>query len=78
MTHTPGWEAWANGERQQVRGDAIGQMVVEADCGGPCEITLRYTGGTERVLTRGLSAMAVLAALAFAWVGRRRTGSGRI
>jgi hypothetical protein len=73
MTYTPGWEAWVDGERRLVRGDAIGQMVVEPDCSGPCEITLRYTGGMERVLTRGLSAMALLAAVVLVWMGWRRS-----
>ena len=67
MTYTPGWEAWANGERLPVRGDAIGQMIVEPDCSGPCEIALRYTGGIERTVTRALSILAMLAAVGFAW-----------
>lgn len=76
MTYTPGWEARVGGERRPVRGDAVGQMVVEPDCSGPCEITLRYTGGMERLVTRGLSGMALLAAVGFAWVGRRNRDAG--
>ena len=72
ITYEGGWEAWARGRRQPVRGDALGQMVIEPDCGGPCEISLRYTGGTERLVTRGLSLSAMLVAAAFAWPGRRR------
>ena len=72
MTYTPGWEAGKNGELQPIGRDGIGQMIVEPDCSGPCEITLRYTGGTERVLTRALSLMALLAAVVFAWASRRR------
>ena len=55
ITYERGWEAWANGARQPVRGDAIGQMVIDPACQGPCEISLRYTGGIETVITRVLS-----------------------
>ena len=71
ITYAPGWEAWANGRRQTLRGDAIGQTVIETDCSGPCEISLRYTGGTERLVTRGLSLTALLIGLVYAWQGRR-------
>ena len=72
VTYDPGWEAYANGKRQPVRGDAIGLMVIEPDCHGPCEISLRYTGGTDRVVTRAMSLAAMLVALAFGCLGRRR------
>jgi hypothetical protein len=71
VTYTPGWEAWANGKREPVRGDAIGQMVIEPGCQGPCEISLRYTGGIEIVLTRVLSLSAMLVAAAYVRFGRR-------
>jgi len=29
-----GWEAWANGQRQPVRGDALGQLVIDPACQG--------------------------------------------
>jgi hypothetical protein len=67
VTYDPGWEAYANGKRQPVRGDAIGLMVIEPDCHGPCEILLRYTGGKDRFVTRALSLAAMLVALAFGW-----------
>jgi hypothetical protein len=72
VTYERGWEAWANGRRQPVRGDAIGQTVIEPACQGPCEISLRYTGGMEAVLTRSLSIGAMLLAGVYAWLGRRR------
>src|ERR1019366_6992874 len=43
VTYEPGWEAWANGRRQTVRGDAIGLMVIKPERTGPCQISLRYT-----------------------------------
>jgi hypothetical protein len=72
VTYERGWEAWANGRRQPVRGDAIGQTVIEPTCQGPCEISLRYTGGAEAWLTRSLSVGAMLLAGVYAWLGRRR------
>jgi hypothetical protein len=72
VTYDSGWEAYANGKRQPIRGDAIGLMAIEPECTGPCEISLRYTGGTERVVTRAMSLAAMLAALAFGWLGGHR------
>src|SRR5664280_1939080 len=72
VTYEPGWGAWANGRRLTVRGDAIGQMVIEPERTGPCVISLRYTGGNERVVTRAMSLTALLVAIAFGWRGRRR------
>jgi hypothetical protein len=72
VTYDPGWEAYANGRRQPVRGDAIGLMVIDPECHGPCEISLRYTGGKDRVATRAMSLAAMLVAAAFGWLGRRR------
>jgi hypothetical protein len=70
VTFDPGWEAYANGKRQPIRGDAIDLIVIEPDCHGPCEISLRYTGGKDRVVTRAMSLVAMLVALAFGWLGR--------
>jgi hypothetical protein len=72
VTYDRGWEAYANGKRQPIRPDAIGLMTIEPDCDGPCEISLRYTGGTERVVTRAMSVAAMLVALAFCWLGATR------
>jgi hypothetical protein len=74
ITYERGWEAWVEGQRRPVRGDAIGQMVIDPDCTGPCGISLRYTGGNERILTRLLSAAAMLVAGVYVW--RRRGGWG--
>ena len=60
VTYEPGWEAWSNGHRQAIRGDAIGLTVIDTDCSGPCQISLKYTGGPERTITRTLSLLAAL------------------
>jgi hypothetical protein len=39
-------------------------MAIDPDCTGPCEISLRYTGGGERTLTRAMSLAAVFMAAA--------------
>jgi uncharacterized membrane protein YfhO len=78
VTYDPGWEAYANGKRQPVRGDAIGLMVIEPDCHGPCEISLRYTGGKARVVTRAMSLAAMLVALAFGWAPALRSYFARM
>jgi len=75
MTYERGWEAWANGRRQTVRGDGIGQMVIEPDCSGTCEVLLRYTGGWEHILTRSLSLSALLAAGVYCWWSRASSRS---
>ena len=77
VTYDRGWEAYANGKRQPIRPDAIGLMAIEPDCDGPCEISLRYTGGTERVVARAMSVAAMLMAVAFGWLGGHRARSRR-
>jgi hypothetical protein len=72
VTYEQGWEAWANGRRLTVRGDALGQIVIEPKCTGPCRITLSYKGGKERVITRTMSLAAMLVAIVFGWRGWRR------
>ena len=72
ITYDRGWEAYANGKRQPIRPDAIGLMAIEPECDGPCEISLRYTGGTDGVVTRAMSVAAMLVALAFGWLRGHR------
>ena len=77
VTYERGWEAWANGKPQRVFGDAIGQMVIEPDCLGPCRVWLGYTGGWEHRATRAMSLAAMLVAMVLGWRGRgRRSTSG--
>jgi hypothetical protein len=79
VTYERGWEAWANGKRQRVFGDAIGQMVIEPDCLGTCQVSLSYTGGWEHRATRAMSLAAMLAGIAWGWRrrGRRFTAQRR-
>ena len=77
-TYERGWEAWANGKRQRVFGDALGQTVIAPDCLGRCRIVLLYTGGWEHAATRAMSLAATLFAIGFAWRRRRLTVSKRV
>jgi len=77
VTYERGWRAYVNGKPQSVRGDAIGQMVIEPNCAGQCDISLWYTGGIERIVARAMSAGAMLAAVAYGWLGRRRRPATR-
>jgi len=70
ITYERGWEATANGHAVAIRGDAIGQLVIAPGCDGPCNITLHYTEGNERIATRGMSVAAMLAALLWAFRGQ--------
>jgi hypothetical protein len=67
VSHDSGWEAWVNGKRRPVRKDGIGLMVIDPETPGPCTILLQYTGGAESVITRTMSAIALLVALGCAW-----------
>ncbi len=78
VTYAPGWEAWANGKSARVRGDGLGLTVIEPDCRGACEITMRYTGGWESAVTRSASAAALLGTIFYALLRWRRAASGRL
>lgn len=71
VTYDRGWEAWSQGRRLAIRRDGLGQMIVVPPCPGPCEITLRYTGGWETALQRGMSLFAMLIAGLYAWLAHR-------
>ncbi len=75
-TFAPGWEATANGRRVAVWGDAIGQMAIEPDCRGACEVSLKFTGGAERMATRAASVSAMLIAAGYVWFTSRRKKPG--
>jgi hypothetical protein len=71
ITYDRGWEAWSSGRRLSTRRDGLGLMVIDG-CAGECEIALRYTGGSERTVTRALSLMASLAAVGLVVARLRR------
>jgi len=60
ITYHPGWKAFAGGKAAPITADGLAQMVVHADCRGPCEVDLSYDGGWEGKLTRLLSVITIL------------------
>ncbi len=55
ITYHPGWHASVNHTSRRVFGDGLGQIVVEPNCDGPCNLQLVYDGGTEMLIARALS-----------------------
>lgn len=47
ISHDPGWNASVLGGRRPILRDKLGQMVVETNCVGPCQVDLFYDGGVE-------------------------------
>jgi hypothetical protein len=58
-----GWSARVEDEPRRIWADALGQMVVEPRCSGPCTVELVWDGGTEMRLARIVSPAALLAGL---------------
>lgn len=74
VTGHPGWRATANGHEIPVRTDALGQVVIEPGCDGPCDIRLEYDGGLEMRIARGITWTAAAGSLVWVLAGfvRRR------
>src|ERR1017187_2391558 len=47
MSWDKGWNASVDGRPVPIRGDKLGQVVVEPRCSGPCTVELNYDGGAE-------------------------------
>jgi hypothetical protein len=77
VTYHPGWRASVNGRAAALRADALGQMVVEPGCDGPCAIELQYDGGAEMRLARMVCWMALAGSALWIMAGnyRRRSAS---
>jgi hypothetical protein len=65
VTHHPGWHAKANGISRQIKADGLGLMWLQPGCNGPCDVQLEYDGGTELLICRLLSAVALAALVVF-------------
>jgi hypothetical protein len=74
VTWVPGWEARVNGRRVPVRGDGLGQMVLEPTCDGDCTIAVSFEDTTEAWVCRILSGLVTLGLLGASalWVYERR------
>jgi len=72
ITYHPGWHASVGAEQRRVEADALGFMVLDPACNGPCEVILRFDGGIEMLLARALTLTSVLGGLAWALLYGRR------
>jgi hypothetical protein len=73
-----GWHARVNGAPRGTWADALGQMVVDPRCSGPCTVELAWDGGVEMRVARILSPAALVAALCWivwGWLWRKRADS---
>jgi len=59
VTWDKGWRASVNGQVRNSRPDALGQMVIEPHCNGPCVVDLIYDGGAELRIARIVQAVAL-------------------
>lgn len=78
ISWAPGWHAFVNGEPRPAWGDKLNQMVVEPRCSGSCTVELKYDGGTEGRVSRGLSHVALAGGVLWimaAWLWRKRSDS---
>jgi hypothetical protein len=70
-----GWRAAVNGQPAALRKDALGFMVIEPPCDGPCRLELVWDGGVERRVTKLVSAGTLCGVgLWLGWRTRRRRG----
>lgn len=72
ISYHPGWSATVAGAPVRVYGDALGHVVVEPGCDGPCTVELVYDGGTEMRVARIVSWCALIGGILFAAFARRR------
>jgi hypothetical protein len=76
VTWAPGWRASVDGRKIPLRKDAIGLMVLEPGCNGPCDIRLDYVVTTEGWICRILSGLVTLGMIGFLF--RPVTGSSSV
>jgi hypothetical protein len=71
VAYHSGWSARVNGQARRVWGDALGLMIVDPRCDGPCVVDLAYDGGTEMTFFRVLSLLCGAGGLAAGVFWRR-------
>ncbi|MCW5978424.1 MAG: hypothetical protein KIT09_10120 [Bryobacteraceae bacterium] len=74
VSHHPGWSAFSGTAERAIRRDSLGFMIIEPDCVGDCEVTLRYDGGWESAFARTAFALALIGGLATFLTRLRRRG----
>ncbi len=68
VSYHPGWHATANGKSVPILRDGLGLMWLDSPCEGACEVQLEYNGGWELNLCRWISALTLVAIVA--WIYR--------
>ena len=71
----PGWHATAGGAERRVFADKLGLLAVVPHCDGNCRIELKYDGGLEMQVARGLSRATMAGSILWivlGWVLARR------
>ena len=74
IAYHPGWHAYRDGLNAPIVRDALGQMVVEPRCAGPCEVELVFDGGREMLLCQGAMWIVIVGGLVW-WAMARRPGA---
>jgi hypothetical protein len=64
-----GWNASVNGQVVPIRGDRLGQVMIEPRCSGLCTIDLTYDGGAEGRWARRIQLLAVVLGLVWILMG---------
>jgi len=73
ISYDPGWHATVNGKECPIQKDALGLIVVEPACNGPCRVRLVYDGGPEMAVARCASVGVLFIGLAWLVWSRRRS-----
>ncbi|HEV8039002.1 MAG TPA: hypothetical protein VGP62_09075 [Bryobacteraceae bacterium] len=72
ITYHPGWHATANGKSCRLFGDGLGQMVIEPQCDGACQLELAYDGGLEMRVAKVVSGASWLGCVGWILLSRRK------
>ena len=59
----PGWKVWVNGTQKPITADGLGLILIDPQCQGSCDITLKWTGPGDLPFAAIVSIFALLAAL---------------
>ena len=71
VSYAPGWHATANGAPVPLHGDALGLLIAEPDCHGPCTLDLVYDSPPEARYARWEQLFAAALCVAAALAGPR-------
>ncbi len=70
VNYLPGWQATVNGKAAVVRADAIGMVLIDPQCSGPCVIDLKWAPARHPPLIEACVLVAM--AIGIWWFGTKR------